>query len=934
MTSNTPEEALHFRGKTLTPESPRPLHVSEPTAIPVLQYQTDPAFNDTAAYQKTSDIQTPPPEPEAAVSAQIRLARYTFSMLHNDVGDPGPGAAGAQDTSSFAGSFEMGFPQTETENESACAATQIATSSSHFTSPVLESSSLKVTPSATSLSVSVSETSLPLDRPIPSELFPSEPCPDSTISRNDYTSRPQEETNAFFAENARSIGGGHDKKVQTEASHTPEGDATLQKPLNTQSMHIPISATAVINPTTSTDDHKTLPPASEPSHHPLPAGLPPRPPPQEKPSIHPYYSATDNIHSFHPLPNQHENDTSQYAQSNLPQPSGLSLPPAPARAPGTSSTAKGLPPPPIATFQKLPPSSSIQSTSAVHNPPRGDRLEKELRIIRGEGDREAPWAPEIQKKYDDFLRDERIYVTEGLWDRFQPGSRLFVGNLPTERVTKRDLFHLFHHYGTIGQISIKQAYGFVQFLEPESCRRALDAEQGGVILKYQNHKERLEMFRGTNLAEHRLREDLDHQSMGEACQLIVVAAKLVIGMIDHLTMEDRFSLSNLETATRPTAGVMIIGPAALPLHVAFADRPIVFGIGHRRFTIGAATDAVLDLGLGLGPLLDVHRDIEVQVQEKEKEAISVTRICPFQGDPHAKYQMFKLDFVYHVENSFRDRGLPTDVLILSPRIPLSAVVRRQIIEGVMAIVKLSRVHQYSRKIPLQVFDRSNGIDNVRFNGEILDTVMIGLLVYMDPPKLIVLSFVEYSELDLNIAAEVVLHARNVQHSSTSNRYLSTQAPPVPQIPPAPQNAFSQPPSGTSDIANLISNLDGPALQSLLRTLQNNPAALQAAQQQYAPPGNPTDLASMLTNAPPPRTPTFPPATTTNKGQPLASAYGVPPTAPTIPPDANLASLLAQSLGGQPTQPPSQPVPQMPPQMPSQIPPHVQSIMDQLMKWKQ
>jgi hypothetical protein len=33
----------------------------------------------------------------------------------------------------------------------------------------------------------------------------------------------------------------------------------------------------------------------------------------------------------------------------------------------------------------------------------------------------------VQKKYDEFLHDERVYVTEGLWDRFPPGSRLFVG---------------------------------------------------------------------------------------------------------------------------------------------------------------------------------------------------------------------------------------------------------------------------------------------------------------------------------------------------------------------------------------------------------------------------------------------------------------------------------------------------------------------------
>lgn len=75
------------------------------------------------------------------------------------------------------------------------------------------------------------------------------------------------------------------------------------------------------------------------------------------------------------------------------------------------------------------------------------------------------------------------------------------------------------------------------------------------------------------------------------------------------------------------------------------------------------------------------------------------------------------DFVYHVESAFKDRGLRTDVLILSPRINLDAVVRRQILEGVLAIIRLSRSNQYSGKIPLQVFDHSSGAGNVRFNGK-------------------------------------------------------------------------------------------------------------------------------------------------------------------------------------------------------------------------
>lgn len=53
-----------------------------------------------------------------------------------------------------------------------------------------------------------------------------------------------------------------------------------------------------------------------------------------------------------------------------------------------------------------------------------------------------------------------------------------LGNLPTEKVTKRDIFHRFFRHGQLAQISIKQAYGFVQFLDAGACAKALAAEQG------------------------------------------------------------------------------------------------------------------------------------------------------------------------------------------------------------------------------------------------------------------------------------------------------------------------------------------------------------------------------------------------------------------------------------------------------------------------
>ena len=70
----------------------------------------------------------------------------------------------------------------------------------------------------------------------------------------------------------------------------------------------------------------------------------------------------------------------------------------------------------------------------------------------------------------------------------------------------------------------------------------------------------------------------------------------------------------------------------------------------------------------------------------------------------------------YLESGLRGKGLQCQTIMLSPRFTLAAVVKRQIIEGVQAIIKLTRSSQYNGKVPLQVFDRSAGIE-VRFNGK-------------------------------------------------------------------------------------------------------------------------------------------------------------------------------------------------------------------------
>ena len=74
-------------------------------------------------------------------------------------------------------------------------------------------------------------------------------------------------------------------------------------------------------------------------------------------------------------------------------------------------------------------------------------------------------------------------------------------------------------------------------------------------------------------------------------------------------------------------------------------------------------------------------------------------------------------FVTYIQQSFRDRGLRCDVLQL-PRVSLGAVVKRQMVEGVQAVVKIYRTSQNAGKIPLQVFNRSLGMHNIQFDGNV------------------------------------------------------------------------------------------------------------------------------------------------------------------------------------------------------------------------
>lgn len=148
--------------------------------------------------------------------------------------------------------------------------------------------------------------------------------------------------------------------------------------------------------------------------------------------------------------------------------------------------------------------------------------------------------------------------------------------------------------------------------------------------------------------------------------------------------------------------------------------------------VTATTGGVADPGPRWGGVAD---GIEAHLREQTQ-----TTICPFPIGLPTKYLMskslwsksslgkfgciwsnlylltFGSEFIAWVEDIFRQRGLRIDVLILSPRLSEEAVKRRQIIEGVLAIVRLDSTAMATGRIHLQVFDRRGGPGNVQFEG--------------------------------------------------------------------------------------------------------------------------------------------------------------------------------------------------------------------------
>ena len=82
-------------------------------------------------------------------------------------------------------------------------------------------------------------------------------------------------------------------------------------------------------------------------------------------------------------------------------------------------------------------------------------------------------------------RLQKLYDKEGRntssSDPTMMNSRVFIGNLPSDKLSRQEVEKLFEPYGKILGVSMHRSYGFVQFDSEEAAKEAVRQTNGTVL---------------------------------------------------------------------------------------------------------------------------------------------------------------------------------------------------------------------------------------------------------------------------------------------------------------------------------------------------------------------------------------------------------------------------------------------------------------------
>ncbi|KAK3689879.1 hypothetical protein B0T22DRAFT_376282 [Podospora appendiculata] len=534
------------------------------------------------------------------------------------------------------------------------------------------------------------------------------------------------------------------------------------------------------------------------------ASLPPKPSVSQQPGHLPAIPQTLPFPSR--APNTLVSPTAPMPNANPATPHGTYLS---MGAPGTISEAiASLPPPPVtAAHMSIPADASVPSRH----------------------------PPSSQQAWELFQSDEKRYTSEAKWERFPNNSRIFIGNLSSERVSKREVFDLFHKFGRLAQISLKNAYGFVQYHTVEEGQIAMHNAQGVELGGRKIHLE----FSRPQKAKNEERErspDRRHQRGGRSI--------------------DRYN--GREPSREPVRELGWRRDDYRPGRSPSPRRSDARGSRDGFFprdrepsssTFGRRSRSPPRYGRANG---DSYRQRSPSPRRRAPSDGDRLDIPRRYGAAVPDVQMLlrgevSRDFVAWVQHAFHERGLKTDVMFLSPRFPREALVQRQVLEGVHAIIDLELTAQTKNKIPVQIFKRSGGA-----------SAQFELYQDLDPATAAALVEREKSQSAPQlIQSGPVYPTNNYAHpypTGPSNGYPYQYPQAASQAPPP---AHPQPLGGMPDVANWVGQLDNTGLQALLASLQTsqgvitNQGSHPSMSGNFQPPGAPQaaqiDINTLLGN---------------------------------------------------------------------------------------
>ncbi|KAI1171838.1 hypothetical protein F4777DRAFT_593369 [Nemania sp. FL0916] len=816
MTGNSPRVRATA---DLDPVSPSPLHPPSPIIVPTLQDQAD-------AYFDMSRITGNPAM--LAVPAAISTAGVVIPgvgdrpIIHDNNQNSTPNAISSDvrstdsnkainrvaetEESASGGDSTEDMQEPETSRSDATGAEQDVSKSNEFTA----------NSDTTALVSRLADNTAPAHEPIstitqtPNDLSPSfvpnlshKPLEDSW-SPPDTTS-----SNAHEAQLAQSSG----EQVPminnhySTSSHSNQPGANIQTPTDNVTTHITkvdANAASIYVPEGNTSSHM-LPQKSL---------LPTKPPIPDSNTAQLYAAASGYSASL--------TGASGFDSVPLPLSNGSAPNPYQGAVPGTyMGAAPG-------TFNPYAGATAIPGVNPIFQQ-SVPASQSDYTYIPSPIDQPPP-SDFTKQRWDSFLQEERKYVSEAKWDRFPEGSRIFIGNLSSERVSKKEVFNIFSEYGRLAQISLKQAYGFVQYHTVAEGQAAMDNLQG---VEVRGKKINLEISRaqkkdGDGNRGNRGKRDNDRQDNNR-------------GRRDDYRPPRQSS----------------------PRRSSQRDAPLYDGIDRDRGYPDSSysRDRRRSQSPGYGGR-DSYRRRSVSPYRRYSPRPEPDLRRRHGADvPDVQFLLLQdvtREFVSWVQSAFLQQGLRVDVMFLNPQMARDAVIQHQIREGVHAVVELDLRAQDHGRLSLQVFDRSAGYDNVRFD--------------------------QYQDLEPPIAAQIVLQAKsrssmppvayhNAIYPPAPHYSTSTQSHYVPPIPPHP--SYPPPTAGGGGPPPL----DSAAIHRILGSLNGQ----QGGPQNYTG-GPPVDFNALLTTiGAGPRE--------TNGGPPqrnMSYAHSPPNGAPAVPRGGNSA----------------------------------------------